>query len=285
MNKEVAEMQPTSDGTDANELNTTEVHMETQDDHEVGQGTTDSTENNDPQQQNNGPRRSERAKKQPKHLESYETDLPESIDHSQSTPNSETSKVYPLSHYVSYNKFSPSHKAFLSAITSRDEPKFFHQAVKDENWREAMKREIEALEQNGTWTLEPLPPGKKAVDSKWVYKIKYKPNGEIERYKARLVAKGFPQIEGIDFHDTFAPVAKLVTMRSLLAITAKKNWAIHQLDVNNAFLHGDLSKEVYMKIPQGFSKHGETRVCKLRKSLYGLRQASRNWYHKYSSTD
>lgn len=103
-----------------------------------------------------------------------------------------------------------------------------------------MKREIQVLEENGTWTLEPLPSGKKAIDPKWVYKIKYKPDGEIERYKARLVAKGFTQIEGIDFHETFAPVAKFVTMRSLIAVAAKKNWTIHQLDVNNAFLHGDL---------------------------------------------
>lgn len=145
-----------------------------------------------------------------------------------------------------------------------------------------MKKEIKALEENGTWILVLLPPGKKAIDSKWVYKIKYKPNGEIERYKARLVAKGFKQIERIDFHETFAPVAKLVTVRSLLAIASKKNWVIHQLDVNNAFLHGDLVEDVYMKIPQGFAKEGDTRVCKLQKSLYGLRQASRNWYHKFT---
>ncbi|KAI3667045.1 hypothetical protein L6452_42087 [Arctium lappa] len=146
------------------------------------------------------------------------------------------------------------------------------------------EKEIQALEQNGTWILEHLPEGKRAIDSKWVYKIKYKPNGEVEYYKARLVAKGYTQMEGVDFHDTFAPVAKLVTVRTLLAVTVKKNWIIHQLDVNNAFLHGDLEEDVYMKIPQGFAKKDETRVCKLKKSLYGLKQASRNWYHKFTTT-
>ncbi|KAJ9540324.1 hypothetical protein OSB04_026830 [Centaurea solstitialis] len=232
--------------------------------------------------ENENLRRSDRTKRQPKRLDSYVTEIPQSIDHSQPIANSGTSTVYPLSNFVSYNKFSSTHKACLAAITSHDEPKYYHQAVKNDQWREAMKQEIQALEESKTWTLEPLPPGKKAIDSKWVYKIKYKPNGEIERYKARLVAKGFTQVEGIDFHETFAPVAKLVTMRSLLAVSAKKNWAIHQLDVNNAFLHGDLVEDVYMKIPQGFAKSGETRVCKLRKSLYGLRQASRNWYHKFT---
>ncbi|GJS32479.1 putative RNA-directed DNA polymerase [Tanacetum coccineum] len=163
------------------------------------------------------------------------------------------------------------------------EPKYFKQAAQDARWREAMQKEVKALEKNGTWTLEYLPEGKRAIDSKWVYKIKFKPNGEVEKYKARLVAKGFNQMEGVDYHDTFAPVAKLVTVRTLLAIAVKRDWIIHQLDVNNAFLHGDLDEEVYMKIPQGFSNDNETRVCRLRKSLYGLKQASRNWYHKFTT--
>ncbi|KAI3723909.1 hypothetical protein L2E82_35671 [Cichorium intybus] len=180
------------------------------------------------------------------------------------------------------DEFSKSHRAFLTAITANKEPKNFSQAVKDPEWREAMKREIQALEENGTWTLTHLPAGKKAIDSKWVYKVKYKPNGQIERYKARLVAKGYTQVEGIDFHETFAPVAKLVTVRCALAVAAKKQWEVHQLDVNNAFLHGDLDEDVYMKVPQGFLNVEENRVCKLHKSIYGLKQASRNWYQKFT---
>ncbi|KAK1414173.1 hypothetical protein QVD17_29914 [Tagetes erecta] len=219
-----------------------------------------------------------------KRLDGFEVQLPPSIDPALPTPDLGTSlTVHSLANYISYNKFSKSHKAFLAAISAHDEPKTFNQAVQDKRWIEAMKKEIRALELNGTWTLEKLPEGKKAIDSKWVYKIKHKPNGEVERYKARLVAKGYKQLEGIDFHDTFAPVAKLVTVRMLLAVAVKKNWIIHQLDVDNAFLHGDLQEDVYMKIPQGFEKGKENKVCKLRKSLYGLKQASRNWYQKFTS--
>ncbi|CAH9126270.1 unnamed protein product [Cuscuta epithymum] len=227
-------------------------------------------------------KKSERNRKLPKHLADYETDLPPSLDHSRSTAHSVDSTVYPISNFINYDKFSKSHKVFLAAITSRDEPKYFYQAVQDPLWREAMQKEVNALEENNTWTLVHLPPGKKVVDSKWVYKIKYKPNGDVERYKARLVAKGYTQVEGVDFHETFAPVAKLVTVRCMLAVAAKRNWIVHQLDVNNAFLHGDLSEDVYMRMPQGFTKIGDTRVCKLQKSLYGLKQASRNWYYKFT---
>ncbi|GJR84409.1 putative RNA-directed DNA polymerase [Tanacetum coccineum] len=174
---------------------------------------------------------------QPKRLNDCIVNLPPSIDHALPSSNQQSSTVHPLSNFFSYEKFSDSHKAFLAAIT------------------DAMQREIKALEENDTWTIEDLPDGKRAIDSKWVYKIKYKPNGEIERYKARLVAKGFTQREGVDYHDTFAPVAKLVIVRSLLDIAVKKEWITHQLDVNNAFLHGDLHEE----------------------------QDSRNWYQKFTS--
>ncbi|CAL1375545.1 unnamed protein product [Linum trigynum] len=147
-----------------------------------------------------------------------------------------------------------------------------------------MKLEMKVLEDNGTWELVYLPPGKRAIDSKWVYKITFKPTGEVERYKARLVARGFTQIPGVDYHETFAPVAKLVTVRCLIAVAAVRGWPLHQLDVNNAFLHGDLEEEVYMKVPEGFSRTGDHRVCRLKKSLYGLRQASRNWHARFTAS-
>jgi hypothetical protein len=115
-----------------------------------------------------------------------------------------------------------------------------------------MEKEIEAIEKNDTWSLIFLLPNKKPIGYKWVYKIKYRSDGTIERYKARLVAKGFTQIEGLDYHETFAAIAKLVTVRTLLSIASIKQWSLHQLDVNKAFLQGDLNKEVYMVLPPGF---------------------------------
>ncbi|XP_019181694.1 PREDICTED: uncharacterized protein LOC109176759 [Ipomoea nil] len=122
-----------------------------------------------------------------------------------------------------------------------------------------MEEEIRALEQNGTWELVDLPPSKKPIGCRWVYKIKHKADGTIERYKARLVAKGYNQVLGIDYLDTFSPVAKVTTIRTLLAVAAAKGWHLHQMDVSNAFLHGDLDEEVYMQLPPGLSgkRNGE----------------------------
>lgn len=136
-----------------------------------------------------------------------------------------------------------------------------------------MEAELNALSANKTWTLVPLPSGKTAIGCRWVYKVKHKSDGTIDRYKARLVAKGYTQLEGLDFLDTFAPVAKLTTLRLLLAVASSHNWDLKQLDVNNAFLHGDLHEEVYMKPPPGVALPNPKFVCKLQRSLYGLRQA------------
>ena len=138
-----------------------------------------------------------------------------------------------------------------------------------------MRDEMDSLISNRTWKLAELPKGKKALQNKWVYRIKEEHDGS-KRYKARLVVKGFQQKEGIDYNEIFSPVVKLTTIRTILALVAKEDLILEQLDVKTAFLHGVLEEEIYMKQPQGFEVRGkENMVCKLQKSLYGLKQAPR----------
>ena len=144
-----------------------------------------------------------------------------------------------------------------------------------------MEEELQALDRTHTWDLVDLPLGKTAVSCRWIYKIKTKFDGSIERYKARLVARGFTQEYGIDYEETFAPVARLTSVRSLLAVGAAKHWDMWKMDVKNAFLNGDLHEEVYLKPPPGFS-HSQNQVFKLNKALYGLKQAPRAWFEKFS---
>jgi hypothetical protein len=147
-----------------------------------------------------------------------------------------------------------------------------------EHWKKAVQVEYDALIKNNTWDLVPLPAGRKTVGSKWVFKLKLKPDGSIERYKARLVAKGYSQVEGLDYSETFAPVAKFPSIRTVLAIAASEDMEIHQMDVKTAFLNGFVEEEIYMAQPEGFVKPGEENlVCKLRKTIYGLKQAPRAW--------
>ncbi|CAM8915811.1 unnamed protein product [Rhodiola kirilowii] len=193
---------------------------------------------------------------------------------------------YEMSQFLTYQKCSPAHHHFVMQISDIKEPTSFTQAAKDSKWMEAMQKEISALELNETWHITALPPGKTIVDCKWIYKVKFHANGTIERYKARLVAKGFTQVEGLDYQDTFAPVAKMTTVRCLLAVSASRQWPVYQLDVNNAFLHGNLDEEVYMMLPPGFYKKekAQWQVCRLLKSLYGLKQTSRQWFAKFSES-
>jgi len=121
------------------------------------------------------------------------------------------------------------------------EPQHYNEASKHSCWQQAMQDELNALATNNTWTITSVPPDKTAIGCRWIYKIKYKSNGTIDRYKARLVAKGYTQVEGLDFLNAFAPVAKLTTLRLLLALAATNKCLLTHIDVNNAFLHGDLT--------------------------------------------
>ncbi|CAL1371101.1 unnamed protein product [Linum trigynum] len=184
--------------------------------------------------------------------------------------------LYPISSYMDFSQLSQHHKHFSLAVTNLQDPQSYHEAVKEECWRQAMREERTALELNNTWDVVDAPPGKKLVGSKWVYKTKLLADGSIERRKARVVAKGFTQVYGVDFLDTFSPVMKINTVKTLLAVASVKNWELSQMDVSNAYLNGELEEEVYMKLPPGMEIPGK--ACKLKKSLYGLKQAGRQWY-------
>ncbi|KAL2241352.1 UNVERIFIED_CONTAM: Retrovirus-related Pol polyprotein from transposon RE1 [Sesamum indicum] len=173
------------------------------------------------------------------------------------------------------------YKSFVASLSILQEPKSFSEAVQHKEWREAMNAELQALDANHTWKVVPLPPGKRAIGCKWVFKTKLRADGSVERYKARLVAKGFNQIAGIDYTDSFSPVAKSVTVRIFLAIAAAYTWPIQQLDINNAFLHGYLEEDIFMSPPEGYDVPPNL-VCKLQRSLYGLKQASRQWNAEFT---
>ncbi|KAJ7961715.1 Retrovirus-related Pol polyprotein from transposon TNT 1-94 [Quillaja saponaria] len=189
---------------------------------------------------------------------------------------------HPMSNHVSYKSLSPSYRAFVSTLSSVSIPQDWKEALADPKWEDAMVEEMKALSKNDTWELASLPHGKRAVGCKWVFTIKRKADGTIERYKARLVARGFTQTYVVDYQETFAPVAKMNSIRVLISCAANLGWDLQQLDVKNAFLHGDLAEEVYMEIPLGFScQKTEGKVCKLKKSLYGLKQSPRAWFDRF----
>lgn len=164
------------------------------------------------------------------------------------------------------------------------EPSTVTQALKIPHWRKACSEEFDALLKNGTWTLVPRDTTINLVGCKWLFRIKRNPNGTIARYKARLVAKGYTQTPGVDFKETFAPVVKPQTIKVVITLALTYGWSMHQLDVNNAFLQGNLTEDVFMEQPPGFI-HSEfpNHVCKLKKAIYGLRQAPRAWHDALKS--
>jgi hypothetical protein len=192
--------------------------------------------------------------------------------------------LHPISKFVAYDTLSSKFKAFVSNLDSTEIPRNIQEALGSPKWRKAVMDEMKALETNETWDVMELPRGKRPVGCKWVFNVKYKADGTIERYKARLVAKGYTQTYGIDYTETFAPVAKLNTVRVLLSLAANLDWPLQQLDIKNAFLNGKLEEEVYMMLPPGFSKGNEgNKVCKLKKSLYGLKQSPRAWFDRFAN--
>ncbi|KAG7572491.1 Ribonuclease H-like superfamily [Arabidopsis suecica] len=193
--------------------------------------------------------------------------------------------AHPIQAVCTIAHFPEEHQVFLGQIDQHWIPQTYEEAIEHQVWRDAIAAERQAMEHNHTWEEGELPKGKKAVTSKWVFTIKYKSNGDIERYKARLVARGFTQTYGEDYRDTFAPVAKLHTVRVVLSLATNLEWELWQMDVKNAFLQGELEEEVYMKPPPGLEDHNAPgKVFKLKKAIYGLKQSPRAWYHKLSTT-
>jgi hypothetical protein len=159
------------------------------------------------------------------------------------------------------------------------EPTWFEQAIQMKEWADAMTEEYQSIIKNDVWKIVPRPKSKDVVSSKWLFKIKHVVDGSIEKYKARFVARGFSQKEGIDYEETFAPVARYTSIRTIIALAAKMKWKMHQMDVKTTFLNGVIEEEVYIEKPQGFEvEDRKSHVCRLKKALYELKQAPRAWY-------
>jgi Reverse transcriptase (RNA-dependent DNA polymerase) len=183
---------------------------------------------------------------------------------------------YPIQDFIIYDNVAPQYKALLTSISNQKGPSNFEEVINQPVWCKTMKEELDALERNETWEIVQLPKGKKVVGCKWVYKLKYNSDGTIERYKTRLVAKGYTQTHIINYQEIFTSVAKMNTVRILFSIAVNQNWTIYQLDVKNIFLQGNLDEDVYMTLPPGHNKECDaSTVCKLNKSIYGLKQSPR----------
>ena len=184
--------------------------------------------------------------------------------------------------------FHDAYEAVFAAQQEEAAPKTFKEAMKRpdaDQWLTAAQDEIQAHLDNGTWELVQLPPGRRAIGSRWVFKIKRQADGSIERYKGRVVAKGFSQRPGLDFEETFAPTTKWAALRTIFAIAALEDLELESVDISTAYLNGVMppEHEVYMQQPEGFQERGPEWVCKLKKGLYGLKQGGRLWHEKLDS--
>ncbi|WZY86882.1 hypothetical protein YC2023_033266 [Brassica napus] len=192
---------------------------------------------------------------------------------------------HPSQAVCSFAQYPEEHCAFMVNLDENYIPRSYEEAVMDKEWKESVGAEAGAMIKNDTWYESELPKGKKAVTSRWIFTIKYKADGTVERKKSRLVARGFTQTYGEDYIETFAPVAKLHTIRIVLSLAVNLGWGLWQMDVKNAFLQGELEDEVYMHPPPGLEhlvKKGN--VLRLKKAIYGLKQSPRAWYNKLSTT-
>lgn len=173
---------------------------------------------------------------------------------------------------------------YLDAVEVQNDPDLpnsIQEAMSHPGWLAAMEDELSSIYKNDTWDLVPLPPDRQAISTKWVFRIKHNADGTIAKFKARLVAKGFQQREGHDYTETFAPVMKWNTLRSVISLAGHQGWTIVHLDVKTAFLNGDIQEDIYVKPPPGYeSLTHPHHACKLKKALYGLKQAPRSWYCK-----
>jgi len=217
------------------------------------------------------------------HPTSSPIDQSVSPEHSNSPTNIQrqpvTTNIHPMQ---TQGKSGITKPKVFSAIATDVVPVTTKEALKHIEWKKVMQTEYDALLKNKTWTLVELPPNAHVIGCKWIFKNKYNSDDILERRKARLVARGYNQVVGIDYSETFSPMVKPTTVRVVLSVVVAAKWQVRQLDVNNAFLHGELTETVYMDQPPGFSTNPKL-VCRLHKAIYGLKQAPRAWYHKLST--
>jgi hypothetical protein len=181
-------------------------------------------------------------------------------------------------------KYPISHALLVVTNLALDEPTCYSNAIKIPEWQQAVQAKFNALLQNHTWTLVPPTTATNLVGCKWVFKLKRKAGEFIKRHKARLVAKGFYQQAGLDYGETFSPVVKPTTIRTVLSIAYSRGWEMQKINIQNAFLNGFLTESLYMSQPQGFSHPSlPNHVCKLHKDFYGLKQAPKAWFSRLST--